>query len=77
MVPDGKSWDDILGLLQRSNFSIGDAIHVDAALGSGCNIFISNDGNLVKMLNDSNAIVATNPSELETTLVGHGMRRII
>jgi predicted nucleic acid-binding protein len=77
MVPDNKSWDKTLGLLARTNLSVGDAIHVDAALGSDCNIFISNDDNLVKMLNESELILATNPSELETTLAEHGMRKVV
>lgn len=77
MVPFEESWDLVLKLLQRSNFSIGDAFHVDAALGSGCNIFITNDSGLVRMINETRLIPASLPKELDKKLARIGMRAIV
>jgi hypothetical protein len=42
-VPLDESWDSLLELLQKGNFSIGDIFYLDAAIGNRCNIFITND----------------------------------
>jgi predicted nucleic acid-binding protein len=77
MIPDDKSWDAILKLLQKSNFSIGDAFQLDAAIGSNCNIFITRDSELVKMVNDAKLIPAAQPQDLEKKLAALGMRHIL
>jgi predicted nucleic acid-binding protein len=77
MIPSDLVWDSILKFLQRWNFSIGDAFHVGIATNTNCNIFISNDSNLVKMINESKLIPATRPIELEKKLAKLGMRRVI
>jgi predicted nucleic acid-binding protein len=77
MIPNDQSWDAILKLLQKSNFSIGDAFQLDAAIGSGCNIFITNDSQLVKMVNDAKLIPASRPEELDKKLAEIGIRSIV
>lgn len=74
MVPSEESWDLILELVQKNNFSLGDAFHVDAAVGNKCNIFISNDSDLVKMINETKLIAAARPAELDKKLSELGIR---
>lgn len=77
MIPNGNSWDSILHLLQRSNTTTNDVFHIDAALGSNCNIFISNDSDLVKLINKHQILLASRPKELEQTLMKEGMECIV
>jgi len=77
MIPNGNSWDSILRLLQRSNASTSDVFHIDAALGSNCNIFISNDSDLVKLINEHKILLASRPKELEQSLIKAEMECIL
>ena len=77
LTPTAKTWDAILELLQKWNFSVGDAFHVDAALGSKCNILISNDSPMLRILNESKLIACASPSELEKKLAELGMWSIV
>jgi len=77
MVPTNEGWDSILQLLKKSNFSVGDAFQLDAAIGNNCNIFITRDSELVKMVNDTNLIPAAQPKELEKKLAEIGIRPIV
>jgi predicted nucleic acid-binding protein len=77
MRPTYQAWDGILSLLQTQNFSTGDAFHVATALGSNCNVFISNDSDLVKMINTEKIMLASKPKDLEKNLAKVGMRPII
>jgi len=76
-VPLETSWDQILELLQKSNFSIGDAFQLDAAIGNNCNIFITNDSDFVRMINETNLIPAARPMELDKKLAEIGIRPIV
>lgn len=77
MVPTDESWSAILRLLRLQNFSTGDAFQVDTAMGNDCNIFISNDSDLVKMINETNLIPAARPVELDKKLAELGIRAIV
>jgi predicted nucleic acid-binding protein len=77
MVPFDNSWDSILAFLRKDNFSIGDAFQIDAAIGSHCNVFITWDSGLIKMINGANLILATTPRELDKSLAENGIRRIV
>lgn len=83
-IPEPKGWDIILELLTKQNFSIADAFHVHAAIGTGCNVFISSDSDLVEMINqeeiknlNGTIILATSPENLEQKLSEAGMMPII
>ncbi|MGQ9461291.1 MAG: hypothetical protein ACUVRA_08710 [Candidatus Bathyarchaeaceae archaeon] len=76
-VPLDESWDSMLELLQKGNFSIGDIFHLDAATCNRCNIFITNDSQLVKMINETGLISAARPAELDKKLAELGIRPII
>jgi len=83
-IPEPEGWDDILELLTKQNFSIADAFHVHAAIGSGCNVFISNDSDLVGMINkeeiknvNGTTILATSAENLEKKLSDAGMMPIV
>gem|GEM_PF-2659198 len=76
-VPLDESWDSLLELLQKGNFSIGDIFHLDAAIGNRCNIFITNDSQLVKMINETGLMSAARPAELDKKLAELGIRPIV
>jgi predicted nucleic acid-binding protein len=77
VAPKTDTWDKIYDLLARFNFTIDDAFHVDAAIGQGCDIFVSNDGHLVKLVNDSKAIPAATLDNLDSKLDELGFQRLI
>lgn len=77
VTPTTTQWDKIYELLAHYNFTIDDAFHVDAAIGKGCNIFISNDSHLVKLINESGLIPASTLDNLDRRLDELQMRRII
>jgi predicted nucleic acid-binding protein len=77
VYPSGQSWDSILKILRTDNFSVGDAFQVDASIGTHCNVFITRDSELAKMLNDAKLIPATTPEELDNILKENGIRSII
>ena len=49
-IPTDDDWDSILDLMYHANVSVGDAIQVIAALASNCNVFITRDSDLVKVV---------------------------
>lgn len=79
MLPDADTWDEVPKLMRKSNFSIGDAFHVDAAVSNESDIFITRDSYLVKMIEDAGLLPASRPvpHELDKKLAAHGFRTIV
>lgn len=51
--------------------------HLDATTGNRCSIFITNDSQLVKMINETGLISVARPAELDKKLAELGIRPII
>lgn len=77
VTPTSTQWDEIYDYLARYNFTIYDVFHVDAALGYRCNVFITNDGTLTKLLKESGLLPAADLQNLEKKLAELGIRRIM
>ncbi len=68
LEPDG--WDYAFESMGDYNLSKGDAIHVATAKFAGCNMFVSNDTDLVELLKANKIILAATPTALKETLQG-------
>jgi predicted nucleic acid-binding protein len=69
VIPESESWDSILKLLQKHNFSLGDAFQFDTAVGIGCNVFLTRDSDLAHMINELRLKVhAITPADVDKRL---------
>lgn len=78
-LPDAQTWDNVARLMRRTNLSMVDAFHVDAATSNRCNIFITRDSGLVKIIEDNKLMPASRPApnELDKRLATQGLWRIV
>jgi N12 class adenine-specific DNA methylase len=60
--------------MRHNNISIGDAFHFTMAKAQGCNVFVTNDGNLAKMVEENSSIVAGKPSEINEKMKNRRIR---
>lgn len=80
-LPRDDDWDNILDLITWHNISIGDAFHVQAALQTSCDIFVTRDSKLaneIKCLESDIQVklIVTEPKDIEKTLKLNGFHAI-
>lgn len=84
-LPTDDDWDKILDLITWYNISIGDAFHVQAAIQTMCDIFVTRDSQLaneIKNLEDEEGEIQTKlivcePNNIEDVLKKNGFRPIL
>jgi predicted nucleic acid-binding protein len=72
--PTQDSWDEIIDLMHDKNISIGDAFHFVMAKNQGCNVFITKDGNLAKMVEENSDMIAGEPSKINEKMKAKGIQ---
>ena len=60
--------------MSHNSISIGDAFHFTMAKAQGCNVFITNDGDLAKMVEEGGFMVAGKPSEINEKMESKRIR---
>ena len=78
--PESDDWDSILDLMFQTNISVGDAIHVIAALSSNCNVFVTRDSHLREVIKEIKPkdllFVAVDPKSIDEVLDKSGIMPI-
>ncbi len=79
-IPNSDDWDSILDLMFQTNISVGDAIHVIAALSSNCNVFVTRDSHLREVIKEikpkDSLFVAVDPKSIDEVLDKSGIMPI-
>lgn len=65
---EAGGWDYAFELMGDYNISKGDVVHVATAKLADCNLFVSSDGDLVKLLNDNQILLSCPPNKVKETL---------
>ncbi|MHB1708760.1 MAG: type II toxin-antitoxin system VapC family toxin [Thermoplasmataceae archaeon] len=80
-LPRDDDWDNVLDLITWHNISIGDAFHVQAAIQTSCDIFVTRDSQLadeIKALETDiqPKLIVTEPKNIEKVLQRNGFMPI-
>jgi predicted nucleic acid-binding protein len=80
-LPRDDDWDKILDLITWHNISIGDAFHLQAAIQTSCDIFVTRDSQLaneIKAIEKDNQVnlIVTEPNNIEKKLKSNGFKPI-
>lgn len=81
-LPRDEDWDNILDLITWYNISVGDAFHVQAAIQTSCDIFVTRDSQLANEIKNLEKefiqykMIVTEPNNIEKALKTNGFKPI-